>query len=172
MTVSINSISKISIDDRFNLKGKVGVVVGGAGFLCSAMAQAMVESGMEVAIVDIKPSELDKSKYPVSDFVCDVTKKNELQKCHDAILKRYGRVDALLNGAGVNAPTLFMSITEEEIHRIFDSHVTATIFACQVFGETMLKQKKGSILNFASASSGPPLSKAFVYSVARLVFEV
>ncbi len=165
--VASSQRAHLSLDERFNLKGKVGVVVGGAGFLCSAMAQAMIESGMEIAIVDVKPSSLDKSKYPVSEFVCDVTKKVELQKCHDDIVKRFGRVDALLNGAGVNAPTPFTDITEQEIHRIFDSHVTATIFACQVFGATMLKQKSGSIINFASASSGPPLSKAFVYSVAK-----
>ena len=76
-------------------------------------------------------------------------------------------MNAILNGAGVNAPTPFFDITEEEVHRIFDSHVTATLLACQVFGKTMLKQRSGSIVNFASASSGPPLSKAFVYSVAK-----
>ena len=149
------------------LKGKVGVVVGGAGYLCSTLAEAMMESGMEVAIIDIKPSALKKSETPVMGLVCDVTKKSELQRCHDEILKRFGRIDALLNGAGVNAPTPFMDITEDEIHRIFDSHLTATLLACQVFGKTMLKQKQGSIVNFASASSGPPLSKAFVYSVAK-----
>ncbi|MCG3204378.1 MAG: putative oxidoreductase UxuB [Elusimicrobia bacterium] len=156
-----------SIDERFNLKGKVGVVIGGAGYLCSELAKAMMESGMELAVVDIRPSSLDKTKYPLTDFVCDVTKRTELEIVHEKIIKKYGRVDALLNGAGVNAPTPFLEITEEEIHRIFDSHVTATILACQIFGRSMLERKQGSIVNFASASSGPPLSKAFVYSVAK-----
>ncbi len=160
-------MSHVTIDQRFNLKDKVAVVVGGAGFLCSAIAQAMAESGMRVVIVDIKASALDKSKVAVTDMTCDVTKKADLQRCHDEILKKHGRVDVLLNGAGVNAPTPFFDITEEEVHRIFDSHVTATLLACQVFGKTMLKQRSGSIVNFASASSGPPLSKAFVYSVAK-----
>lgn len=167
MTSTTENKARKSLDERFNLEGKVGVVIGGAGFLCSSIAQAMVESGMEVAVVDVKSSQLDKSKYPVTEFTCDVTKKSDLQRCHDEIIKRYGRVDALLNGAGVNAPTPFLDITEEEIHRIFDSHVTATILASQVFGATMLRQRQGSIVNFASASSGPPLSKAFVYSVAK-----
>ncbi|MFN0118593.1 MAG: SDR family oxidoreductase [Elusimicrobiota bacterium] len=157
----------ISLDERFNLKGKVAVVVGGAGFLCSEIAKAMIESGMQVAIVDVKESSLDHNFYPHRTYVCDVTKKEEIKKVHAVILKDFGRIDVLLNGAGVNAPTPFMEITGEEIHRIFDSHVTATIFSSQVFGETFLNQKSGSIINFASASSGPPLSKAFVYSIAK-----
>ncbi|OGU74794.1 MAG: gluconate 5-dehydrogenase [Ignavibacteria bacterium RIFCSPLOWO2_12_FULL_56_21] len=152
----------ITIDERFNLQGKVSVVIGGAGYLCSALAQALSESGMEVVVLDI-------TERPESDgyLRCDVTSKKDLVRCRDEILKRHGRVDVLLNGAGTNAPTPFLEITEEEIQQILRTHLVGTIFCCQVFGEVMVKQRFGSIINFASVSMGPPLSKAFVYSAAK-----
>jgi NAD(P)-dependent dehydrogenase (short-subunit alcohol dehydrogenase family) len=76
-------------------------------------------------------------------------------------------VDVLLNGAGTNAPTPFFEITDEEIDRIISVNFRGTLYACQVFGESMVKRRRGSIINFASVSMGPPLSKAFVYSAAK-----
>ena len=82
-------------------------------------------------------------------------------------MKNFKKVDILINGAGINAPTPVMNITLEEWHAIFDSHATATLFACQVFGPPMIARRSGSIINLSSVSSGPPLSKAFSYSVAK-----
>jgi NAD(P)-dependent dehydrogenase (short-subunit alcohol dehydrogenase family) len=83
------------------------------------------------------------------------------------VVQRYGHVDILLNGAGTNAPTPFMQISEEEIQRILAVNLISLVYTCQAFGEVMLRQKAGSIINFASASSGPPLSRAFIYSMAK-----
>ena len=71
------------------------------------------------------------------------------------------------NGAGINAPTPILEITEEEWDRIMAVQLKGTLFGCQVFGAQMLKQGSGSIINISSASAGPPLSKAFSYSVAK-----
>ena len=73
----------------------------------------------------------------------------------------------LINGAGINAPTPFMEITEEEWDYILGVQLKGTMFGCQVIGGQMLKQGGGSIINISSASAGPPLSKAFTYSVAK-----
>lgn len=151
------------IDERFGLKGKVAVVVGGAGHLCSTLARAMAEEGMEVMILDVTAPVISE----VAFLKCDVTSKGELVRCRDEIVARYGRVNVLLNGAGANAPTPFFEITGEEIQRILSVHVVGLFFSCQVFGEVMVPQRAGSIINFASVSSGPPLSKAFVYSTAK-----
>lgn len=157
----------MTLENRFNLKGKVAVVVGGAGYLCSMLSRAILDVGMKVAILDVAkepPTDLSDKVFYLN---CDATCKEDLLKCREEILKRYGRVDVLLNGAGTNAPTPFLEITEEEIKRILWGNLVSTIFGCQVFGEVMVKQRSGSIINFASASSGPPLSKAFVYSTAK-----
>ena len=154
-----------TIDERFNLRGKVAAVVGGSGHLCSTLARALAESGMRVAVLDV--SRPDAETDGVDYLACDVTSKAALVRCRDEIVARHGRVDVLLNGAGTNAPTPFLEIVDAEIQRIIGVHVGGTIYGCQVFGETMVRQRAGSIINFASASSGPPLSKAFVYSVAK-----
>jgi NAD(P)-dependent dehydrogenase (short-subunit alcohol dehydrogenase family) len=156
----------MTIDERFNLKDKVAVVIGGAGHLCSTLSKALIDAGVHVAILDTAdspPANLSTALY----LPCDVTSKPELEESRRAISGRFSRVDILLNGAGVNAPTPFLEITEEEINRILGVQLTAIIHSCQVFGPEMVRQRSGSIINFASASSGPPLSRAFVYSAAK-----
>lgn len=148
-----------------SLSGKVAAVVGGAGHLCSVLAQALVDAGAHVTVLDAADTA---SPSAAGEYLrCDVTSKADLVRCRDAMVARHGRVDILLNGAGTNAPTPFLEITEDEITRILGVHIVGLIYSCQVFGETMVTQRGGSIINFASASSGPPLSKAFVYSVAK-----
>ena len=158
----------------FNLKGKTAVVVGGGGYLCSAMAMGLAKAGVAVAIVDKNDkarkavaAKIRKFQPKVMDLSIDVTQKSDHQRVLAEVLTKFKKVDILINGAGINAPTPFLNITAEEWRAIFDSHATATLFACQVFGAHMLKRGKGSIINMSSASSGPPLSKAFTYSVAK-----
>ena len=157
----------MTIDERFNLRGNVAVVIGGAGYLCSTLAEAMCESGMEVVILDAKKPPRGHEAGDALYIQCNITSRQELLRSRERILKRHRRVDVLLNGAGANAPTPFFDITPEEFKRIVGVNLLGTMLSCQVFGEVMIKQRAGSIINFASVSMGPPLSKAFVYSVAK-----
>ena len=157
-------------DHRFNLSGKVAAVIGGAGYLCSALSKAFVESGGRVVLLDLPKSRphLPSDLRGCTDWLnCDVTSRTSLLRCRAWIVKRYKRVDVLLNGAGVNSPTPFLRITAQEIHRILGVNLIGTLYSCQVFGEVMVNQRSGSIINFTSVSMGPPLSKAFVYSTAK-----
>ncbi len=160
---------RMSLEQRFGLQGKVAAVVGGSGHLGSALSRAMRESGMDVVVLDLAdrslPSELGKAG--VGYLACDARSKSDLLRCRDAVLSRYGKIDVLLNGAGTNAPTPVLDITEEECERILSVNLLGTLFACQVFGDAMVKQQSGSIINVASVSIGPPLSKAFIYSAAK-----
>jgi NAD(P)-dependent dehydrogenase (short-subunit alcohol dehydrogenase family) len=158
----------------FSLKGKAAVVIGGAGYLCSEMALGFARAGASVAVLDknveglAKVSEKLKAEGgKVFTMPLDVTDKKSHEDALSAILSKFGSVDILVNGAGINAPTPFFDISEKEWHDILDSHITGTFLACQVFGGHMVKKMKGSVINMASASSGPPLSKAFTYSVAK-----
>ncbi len=158
----------------FDLTGKTAVVVGGAGYLCSEMAFGLAQAGAHVAVLDKNEEKLKLAVERIKSFgvkavgIClDVTKKENLLAAQEDVLKRFGKIDILINGAGVNAPTPFFDIKIEEWQAIIDSHVTATFLACQVFGAQMLEDKTGSIINMSSASAGPPLSKAFAYSVAK-----
>jgi len=153
-----------------NLQGKIAAVTGGAGYLCSTLVRVMAEAGMKVVVLDVVPEQevLSRKDWAGELYLeCDVTSKGNLERARDTILKQYGRIDAVLNGAGSNASTPFLEITEPEIERILKVNLTGTFLSCQVFGQVMLSQRAGSIINFTSVSAGPPLSKAFVYSTAK-----
>jgi len=156
--------------NRFDLKGKVAVILGGGGHICSTLSQALSEVGVSVVALDQmeEPDAETGSVPPWESYLrCNVTSKAELIECRKTILENFGRIDILLNGAGVNAPTPFFDVSEDEFQLIIDVNLKAVLLSCQVFGETMVSQECGSIINFASVSAGPPLSKAFVYSVAK-----
>ena len=72
-------------------------------------------------------------------------------------------MDILVNGAGVNSPTPYLEITEEEMDRIVSINLKAVMVACQVFGARMLTAGGGSIINLGSISGIVPLSRVFTY---------
>lgn len=162
------------VDKIFNLEGKVAVVIGGAGHLCGEMAVALAKAGVSIVVLDKSEKKLMgllakiKKIHPrVIGLPFEATSKSGHQHALKSAIKKFSKVDILINGAGINAPTPVLDISVEEWHAIFDSHATATLLGCQVFGEHMIKRRKGSIINMSSASSGPPLSRAFSYSVAK-----
>ena len=163
------------IEKLFNLKGKVAVVTGGGGHLCSAMCEGLAQAGCCVAVVDLRPEKAEAIKNALGQqghenviaLNLDVTDKAQHQKVLQEVVREFGTVDILVNGAGINGPTPFFDISLCEWRDIIDSQLTGTFLGCQVFGEFMVNQSKGSIINISSASAGPPLSKAFSYSVAK-----
>ena len=84
-------------------------------------------------------------------------------------LKAAGRAsDILVNAAGINSPTPFLEITDEEWDRIFNVNMSSVRLACQVFGRDMQeRQTRGAILNIASLSAITPLSRVFTYSASK-----
>jgi NAD(P)-dependent dehydrogenase (short-subunit alcohol dehydrogenase family) len=162
------------LSELFGLSGKVAAVIGGGGYLCGEMARSLARAGVSVAVLDIKK---EKAKVVSDEIVAfggkaypmaiDVTEREDHTNALRNILETFNDVDILINGAGINAPTPFFDISLDEWHAILDSHITGTFFGCQVFGKHMVENKKGSIINISSASAGPPLSKAFTYSVAK-----
>jgi len=165
-----NYISKL-----FNLEGKVVVITGAGGHLCSEMVRGFSRAGCLVAALDLRlekvisvASELEKEGFDqVLPFEIDVAKKEQHISALEAILEKFGYIDILINGAGINGPTPFFELSLEEWHSILDSQLTGTFLGCQVFGEYMVNRGVGSIINISSASAGPPLSKAFTYSIAK-----
>ena len=152
-----------------SLKGKIAALIGGGGYLCSVLARALSSAGARVVLLDLPKQRkiLPEDLVELPWLNCDVTSKESLLRCRAQIEKKIGPVEILLNGAGSNAPTPFFKISTPEIRRIIGVHLEGLFYSCQVFGETMVRRRKGSIINFASVSSGPPLSKAFVYSAAK-----
>ncbi len=160
------------INKLFNFENKIVVITGGAGYLCSEMALNFLKLGSFVYILDKNVNKIDKDKYinfknKVYFKKTDLTNKNQINNSLSDILKKSKKVDILINGAGSNSPKNFFEITEKEWNFVINSQISSTFLCCQIFGKQMIKQKKGNIINISSASAGPPLSKAFAYSVAK-----
>ncbi len=162
-------------NQMFSLNGKTAAVVGGGGVLAGEMATGFAEAGADVAILDFnlpaaqaRADAIAKLGVRALAIGVDATKKADLQRAADQMMETWGHIDILLNAAGINSATPFFEITEEEWHRILDVDLKSVFLACQVFGRTMVDSGRGgSIINISSASSGPPLSKVFTYSVAK-----
>ncbi len=162
-------------EDLFSLKDKVAAVIGGGGVLAGEMALGLAAAGADVSILDFNLENAEKKAEAVRSLgrraqalKVDATRKSDLEGALSAILKEFGHVDILINAAGINSATPFFEITEEEWHKILDVDLKSVFLACQVFGKQMVEAGRGgSIINISSASSGPPLSKVFTYSVAK-----
>ena len=138
------------------------------------MSIGLSKAGCKLAILDLRYEKAKKVSKEISSegleamaLEIDVSKKESHVEALNQIKKKYGRVDILINGAGINGSTPFLEIDSNEWYSILDSQLTGTFYGCQVFGEHMLKNNSGSIINISSASAGPPLSKAFAYSVSK-----
>jgi NAD(P)-dependent dehydrogenase (short-subunit alcohol dehydrogenase family) len=162
-------------NDMFSLDGKTAVVIGGGGVLAGEMATGLAQAGAAVAILDLNAEHAEARASAIralgrhaAGIGCDATRKADLSRALEIVLQESGSVDILLNAAGINSGTPFFEISEEEWQRILDVNLKSMVLACQVFGKIMVDAGRGgSIINISSASSGPPLSRVFTYSITK-----
>ncbi|MEM9283846.1 MAG: SDR family NAD(P)-dependent oxidoreductase, partial [Verrucomicrobiota bacterium] len=162
------------VEDLFSLEGKTAVVIGGTGVLCGEMAKGLARAGARVTVVG---RNAEKGAERVEEIVslggdaffvaADVADRESLASLRDEVLGSTGSINILVNGAGVNSPTPLMEIEDEEFSQILDINLGAILRSCQVFGETMLAQGNGSIINVGSISGLGPLSRVFTYSASK-----
>ena len=163
------------LDELFSLKDKTAVVIGGTGELCGAMASALAGAGAEVVLVGRCPEKAAARLEKIAALggkgyfiAADILSRDGLQQLLSDVLDKSGRCDILINGAGVNAPTPFLDIPEEEYDRIFAVNTKAVFLACQVFGKYFLDNAiSASIINMGSMSGVIPLSRVFTYSMTK-----
>lgn len=161
--------------DLFSLSGRTAVVIGGTGELCGAIAEGYAAAGAEVVLVG---RDAEKAERRIANITAiggkawfvavNAASKGDLQELLATVLERSGRCDILVNGAGVNSPTPFLEIPEEEYDRIMDINTKAVFLACQVFGKYFVENKvAASIVNLGSMSGLIPLSRVFTYSMSK-----
>ncbi len=160
--------------ELFDLTGKTAVVLGGTGELCGAMAEGFAAAGANVILVGRDAAKAEKRLAAIhstggaaSFEACEVTDREQLGALAQRVEEATGRIDILVNGAGVNSPTPFLEITDEEIDRIIAINLKAVMVACQIFGARMLASGGGSIINLGSMSGLVPLSRVFTYSATK-----
>lgn len=163
------------LNQLFSLHGKVAVVIGGTGELCGAMAEGLAGAGAEVVLIGRSAEKAEARLKRIVDLggkawfhAADVSTRAALEEVLAAVLERSAKVDILVNGAGVNSPTPFLEVPEEELDRIMNINFKSLYLACQVFGKYLVgRNQGGSIINLGSMSGVIPLSRVFTYSASK-----
>jgi NAD(P)-dependent dehydrogenase (short-subunit alcohol dehydrogenase family) len=169
------STSSAYLNSLFSLSGKVAVVIGGTGELCGAMAEGLASAGAEVVLVGRNEEKAKPRLERIAAgggkgyfLAAEASEKAALEKLLADVLKRSGRVDILVNGAGVNSATPFLEIAEDEFDRIMRVNFKGVFLGCQIFGKYLAERGEGgSIINLGSMSGLVPLSRVFTYSASK-----
>jgi NAD(P)-dependent dehydrogenase (short-subunit alcohol dehydrogenase family) len=165
----------------FDIKGRVVVITGGTGVLGSCMVEYLAEQGAKVVVLARNKETGDKlvngilAKGQEAMFLqSDVNDKAVLeQNCAD-VVKKYGRVDVLINGAGGNMPgatigpdkTIF-DLDVDAFKKVVDLNLFGTVIPTMVFAKVMTEQKQGNIINISSESALRPLTRVVGYGAAK-----
>ncbi len=163
------------LKDLFDLSGKTAVIIGGTGELCGAIAVGLARAGAEVILGGRIPEKAEKRLAEIESYgskgyfvPVDVTSRESLHNLLEVVIERSAQVDILINGAGINSPTPFLEISEEEYQRVIDTNLSAVFRACQVFGQYFVDEAHpASIINLGSISGLNPHSRAFTYSASK-----
>ena len=139
------------------------------------MAQGRAGAGAEVGLVgrDEAKAKARLEKIAAAGgrawfHAAEATDRAQMQGLLEAVLARAGRVDVVINGAGINSATPYLEIGEEEFDRIVRVNLKGVFLGCQVFGRHLVERGHGgSIINLGSMSGLTPLSRVFIYSATK-----
>jgi NAD(P)-dependent dehydrogenase (short-subunit alcohol dehydrogenase family) len=160
--------------EMFSLEGKVAVVTGGTSGIGRALSLGLAEAGADVAAtarrqqqVDETAAEIEKRGRKSLRVASDVGDRASLEKLSDAVLESFGKVDILVNCAGIIKRRPTLDLPEDEWTNILNTNLTGTLRSCQVFGRTMLERGYGRIINIASLNSFVALSEVAAYAASK-----
>lgn len=162
----------------FGLHGRTAVVIGGTGVLGGALAEGIAQAGAYTIVAGRSAErgaervEAIKALGGEGDFLpVDVSQRKSIEELLAAAVATRGKVDFLINGAGVNAGSSYFDVTDEDWDRVIQSNLTAVHWGCQIFGKHMVDNGGGAIVNIASVTSHLPLSRVFAYSASKAAVE-
>ena len=165
----------------FSLEGKVAVVTGGTGVLCSVMCKALANAGAKVVVLgrrkelaEALANEIVKAGGVAIGVSADVLNQQQLLDAKKIILDRFSTIDILINGAGGNMAgatippdKTFLDLKIDDFQKVVDLNLTGTVLPTQIFGEAMTKKKTGVIINISSMAAMVPITRVVGYSAAK-----
>jgi len=161
-------------DSRFSVRDKVVLVSGGSRGIGRALAAGFHEAGARVVITgrdDVTltqaAQEIGADDHPVETVTCDVSDVETIQAMVDHVQGKFGRIDVLLNVAGVNIRQPAMDFSEEQFDFVVDINLKGAFFVAQKVGRCMAAQKSGSIINIDSLNTYAPLKNVLPYAMSK-----
>ena len=140
------------------LEGKTAIITGGSRGIGKAIVEVFVKQGANVAFTysssseaaKIIESELSTSNVKVKSYKSDASNFEEAQELAAAVLEEFGSIDILINNAGITKDNLLMRMSEEDFDRVIQVNLKSVFNMTKAVQRTMLKQRKGSIINMSS----------------------
>ena len=154
---------------------KTVIVTGGSRGIGLAIVKLLAEEGYSVVLnynkseeIAIKEKELLTNKgYNVEIFKADVSKRQEVKRLIDFTLNKFGKIDVLINNAGIDNEKVFQDITDEDFDIVMNTNLYSVFCACQEALQTMLLNKKGCIINISSVYGTNGGACAVLYSASK-----
>lgn len=169
------------IKELFDLTGKTAIVTGGSRGIGVEMAEALAEAGANLMLCARREEWLSETveqfranNYPTEGKVCDVSKAEDVQAVVDKTVQKFGKIDILINNAGISWGAMPEDMALEKWQKVLDVNLTGCFLMAQAVGREMLKQGKGSIINIASiagltSNANGPFYAGYVASKAGLI---
>ena len=163
------------LNELFGMQGQVAVVIGGAGALGLCLSTGLGKNGAKIVVADVNEDACKKAVEKLTSEgieavykTVNVVDKESLRDLREEALKLTGQVDMLVNCAGINVGNNYLDVDADQWDKILAVNLKGTMLSCQVFIESMLKNKDGgSILNIGSVNSDRPLSRVFAYAASK-----
>ena len=152
---------------ELNLSGRVALITGASRGLGRSMALALGRAGAKVALVSRTPAALDVDGIESATFQCDVSSEQEVNALEKAVIERFGRVDILINNAGVNVRKDVTGFTLEEWNRVIGTNLTGAFLMCRAFIPHMKGRGYGRIINMASMMAHVSIAGRTAYSASK-----
>ncbi|HKU25234.1 MAG TPA: glucose 1-dehydrogenase, partial [Candidatus Sulfotelmatobacter sp.] len=159
---------------QLDLQGKVAVVVGGSTGIGRTLALGLAQGGADVVssarrkeLVDELAGEIEALGKRSLRVTCDVADRGSLERLLKACVDAFGKVDILINAAGITKRAPTVDYKEEDWNRIIETNLTGALRACQVFGRHMIERRYGRIINIASMGSFLALFEVAAYSASK-----
>lgn len=170
MTERTRNVSTPQVDFDFRLDGKVAMVTGAASGIGAAIAEALAGKGAVIAAVDLDgggaeaiAGRLDGSR----GFACDVADPTSVDATVDAVVAHFGRIDVLVNSAGIAALAPAEDLPLDMWTRTIAINLTGTFLVCQSAGRHMLAAGRGAIVNMASQAATVALDQHVAYCASK-----
>lgn len=163
-----------NLEKIFSLQGKVVLLTGAIGGIGSVLAKGLAGVGASMALADLDPAKLGALAAEISGaggearwFPLDVLQRKSIETCVADVVAAYGRIDVLINAAGINRREGFLDVEEATYDRIMGVNLKGVFFLTQEVAKHMIREKKGSIINFASHNSVQMLGGCAVYGATK-----
>jgi NAD(P)-dependent dehydrogenase (short-subunit alcohol dehydrogenase family) len=158
----------------FSLEGRVAVVTGGTSGIGRAMALGLADAGADVVATGRREQQVNEAATEIEArgrkslrIPSDVGDRASLEKLLAATLEAFGKVDILVNCAGIIKRTPTLDLSEEEWNNILNTNLTGTLRASQIFGRHMIERGYGRIVNIASLNSFVALTEVAAYAASK-----